>query len=204
MSEAVNRELYDPRWAGPLDRFANATGPVMPAGYAIVYDRPSNELAVTIRALEDNAAGPADYAYFALATADATVARAVRIPLAPAGMAGDPRPLMQADGFAFVSGEWSEEDARPEWVQRTSAWLSTEGVAWAVSFRVSLDAAGAGLGESGPLRIAIGAHVDGGTESASWTTPSMLSIAMPLDAQPRFWTSTDLASLGCTARIALD
>ena len=65
-ADAVDRMANDPRWGGMLETFGNLQQS-MPAGYAMVFDRQANQLAVTLRTTAEDAAAVSDFVYFGIA-----------------------------------------------------------------------------------------------------------------------------------------
>lgn len=200
MEAGANPDLNDPRWDGMLDRFANASGQVMPTGYAIVYDRPSNSLTVTVRALGNDQPSADDFVYFALASAGGTEGVAARIGLTPPSDIPDPRPLFSIASYELRSGTWAERGERA-WISSASAWLRSDLLAWAVSFHVDLGQTG--LERSSQLRVAVGVHVENNAGPMVSVTPTSLDVRSPLGARAADWPLVSLDVVECTGRVVL-
>ncbi|HKU44913.1 MAG TPA: hypothetical protein VJR89_42430 [Polyangiales bacterium] len=201
-----DRSLDDPRWGGALDRFINSGAPGMSSdagGYAIVFDRASNQLAVTLRALAPDTASPQDFVYFGMRgnQAGEVAGHAVRIPLEVMPSGADPRPLMggiTAYQLASTGNGWTEQAQTPSWLQHASAWVMSPQASWAVSFRVDLGATGFDTAQ--PVQVGLGLHAENPDAEYNPSTPGQLMLGMPELAMSRMWPLLDLASIECTDR----
>jgi hypothetical protein len=200
----ANRALNDPRWGGALDRFANAGMDSSAGGYAIVFDRPSNQLVVSVRALAEDTAAAQDYVYFGIRSnaGDELAGHAVRIPLDVAPTGSEPRALAGITAFQLDGGDsWVEEAGVPSWLQHVAAWVMSPEASWAVSFRVDLEALG--VDAASPVPIALGLHAENMLTEYYAVTPAQLMIGMPEAVMPRSWPALDLTEIECTGRARL-
>lgn len=198
--EAVDRTLNDPRWGGMLETFGG-TQQSMPAGYAIVFDRQANRLAVTVRTSAEDTAGDSDFVYFGIAGSAAGMAapHAVRISLVAPNGGDDPRSLTQFASYEFAMGAWASMNTRPAWIEHPAAWVSSAGTGWVVSFRVDLAAAGVDL--AAPFWIALGLHAENDFGQLDWVTPESLSLSDLASATTRTWPALDVTSVMCVSRV---
>ena len=195
----ANRVLNDPRWGGALDRFAGGSESDPNAGgYAIVFDRPSGQLAVSLRALAEDMAGAQDYVFFGVRSD--TVGAAVRLPLAVEPGASDPLPLSGGTAYELVGNAW-EESQDPIWLQHVRAWVMSPEASWAVSFRVDL--ATIGIDPASPVRVGLGLHVENMSAEYNPATPAQLMADMPPGGMSRNWPALDLSAVKCTERVRL-
>jgi hypothetical protein len=198
--EFVDHTPADPRWGGMLETFANGEQS-MPAGYAIVFDRQANELAVTLRTSADDNAAESDFAYFGItgSAMGTTSPRAVRIALVTPTGTDDPRMLSQFTSYEFVMGMWTSTNTPPMWITHPAAWVTTAEPGWVVSFRVDLTAAGVDI--ASPFRIALGLHAENEFGALSWATPESLELSDLAATPPRIWPYLDLTSVMCVSRV---
>jgi hypothetical protein len=173
----------------------------MPAGYAIVFDRQANQLAVTLRTSAEDVPAASDFVYFGIAgNAGAMAAtHAVRIALVVPNSGDDPRSLAQITSYEFAMGAWTSADLRPTWLVHPAAWVTTIDTGWVVSFRVDLAAAGVDV--TAPFRVALGLHAENQFGMLDWVTPASLSLMDVASATPRMWPSLDVTSVMCVSRV---
>jgi hypothetical protein len=198
-ADGVDRTLNDPRWGGALETFGNQQQS-MPAGYAIVFDRQANQLAVTIRTTAEDAAAPSDFVYFGIAgNAGMPAQHAARIALVAANAAEDPRSLAQITSYEYAMASWTSADLQPAWLAHPAAWVASADKGWAVSFRVDL--AAAGVDAAAPFRVALGLHAENQFGQLDWVTPASLALTDLASAMPRLWPSLDVSSVMCVSRV---
>jgi len=199
-ADAVDRMANDPRWGGMLETFGNLQQS-MPAGYAMVFDRQANQLAVTLRTTAEDAAAVSDFVYFGIAgdSGGMLAPHAVRIALVVPGGGDDPRSLPQITSYEFAMGAWTSADLQPPWLLHPAAWVTTTEPGWAVSFRVDLAAAGVDV--TAPFRVALGLHAENQFGMLEWVTPASLSLMDVASAMPRMWPSLDVTSVMCVSRV---
>jgi hypothetical protein len=198
---AVDRTANDPRWGGMLETFGNEQQS-MPAGYAIVFDREANELAVTMRTTADDTAADSDFVYFGITGGNAgamPTPHAVRIALAAPNAGDDPRLLPQITSYEYAMGAWTSLQAQPAWLAHPAAWVTSVDAGWLVSFRVNLTAAGVDV--SSPFRIALGLHAENQFGELDWVMPGSLSLSDLATAMPRMWPQLDVRSIMCVSRV---
>jgi hypothetical protein len=200
----ANRALNDPRWGGALDRFAGGSGMDPNAGgYAIVYDRPSNQLVVSVRALAEDVAAAQDYVFFGIRSnaAGEASAYAARIPLDVAPAGSDPRPIAEITSYQAAGNSWVEQAGEASWLQHPAAWVMSPEASWAVSFRVDL--ATIGVDPASPVQVALGLHAENMLAEYNPVTPAQLMIGMPAAGMSRTWPALDLTGIMCAGRARL-
>jgi hypothetical protein len=195
-----DRTPTDPRWGGMLEMFANGQQS-MPAGYAIVFDRQANELAVTLRTSAQDTAGPEDFVYFGItgSAGGTPTPHAVRITLVTSSGTDDPRALSQFTSYDVAMGAWTTTNVQPMWITHPAAWVTTANPGWVVSFRVGLTAAGVDI--NAPFRIALGLHAQNQFGALNWATPQSLPLDDLSTAQSRMWPLLDVTSVMCVSRV---
>jgi hypothetical protein len=198
--DGVDHTVSDPRWGGMLETFASSQQN-MPAGYAIVFDRQANELAVTLHMTAQDAAAESDFVYFGITGSAAGLPspRAVRIALVAPNGSDDPRTLTQFTTYAFAMGTSTSTNTMPAWIAHPAAWVTTAEPGWVVSFRVDLSAAGVNI--TAPFRVALGLHAENEFGALNWMTPASLQFGDLSMAQSRMWPMLDLTSVMCVSRV---
>ena len=211
----VRPELNEPRWAAApqLGFESDATG--LEGLYRIIYDPAASQLSVSFQAPTDpGVLSGADSIYFGFTTdgTTATLAKAVRINLPPAGT--DPILATNFQRHVYNAGgapPWVSSLGRPDWIplNTASAWRSDATAAWGINFKVDLVAAG--INPANPFKIMLAMHKrDEAAAPAGvnvWTPDpgaNPLLTGTLIIQNPTLWSNAAAPSAGCVDGIVLN
>jgi len=193
-----NASWNDPRWGGAaLTPFAG--GPSATAGgYALVFDRAANELAVTYRVRLGDAEIPngSDRAYVSIRSnqAGSPAAHEATLTLFEMNPGEGPRDIT-AIQFAEYAGRW-QPSTSTDWLHHASAWRASGDVSWVVSFRINLGKAR--IDPTLAFHMGVAVHVAGAARDLS--TPADLA---DLHDQVNSWAAVNVTGIACVGRATL-